>query len=158
MIQKHYALIVFACVLNLSLVTSSPADDEKTDDARNCIQTRTLKGTAVVDDQNVLFIRPGNSIYHNKLPSVCKGLSKTKQFSYSTTSGSLCNLDSIRVVDTQGRESKSCRLGYFYSITEDELRTLVEESRQPKVPDPDQTDKDDESGEAAQTNKESDEP
>ena len=144
MTKQYCLLIVMACVLGLSVAVSSMADDERKENARNCIQTRTLKGTAVVDDRNVLFIKKGNSIYHNVLPKECKGLSRYKLFSYSTTAGSLCNLDTIQVVDGQGRESRSCRLGYFYTITADELRILVEESRRPPEPDPQLPDKEEE--------------
>ena len=158
MTKQNYLLIVMACLLNLSVAASSMADDVKEDNARNCIQTRTLKGTAVVDDRNVLFIKKGNSIYHNLLPRECKGLSRYKQFSYTTTAGSLCNLDTIRVVDGQGRESRSCRLGYFYTITTEELRILVEKSRRPPEPDSQLPDHEEEINKAEETATESDQP
>ena len=139
---KYCLLIVISCVIGLSVANSSMADDEEEkDNSRNCIQTRTLKSTAVVDDRNVLFVKIGNSVYHNRLPKDCKGLGKYKQFSYTTSSGSLCSLDTIRVMDATGRENRSCRLGKFYEITTDELRALVEESQNPKKPDPQDSDK-----------------
>jgi hypothetical protein len=128
-------LIVMTCLLNLSIAVSALADNEKDDKSRGCISTRTLKTTAVVNDRNVLFIKVGDTIFHNILPRECKGLSKYKQFSYATTAGSLCSFDVIRVVDAQGRESRSCRLGKFYEISTEELQTLVENSR--RLPDSD---------------------
>jgi hypothetical protein len=133
MIKQNCGRIVMACLIGLSLAVPALADDEdeeeKYEDSRSCIQTRSLKSNAVVDDRNILFVKKGNSVYLNILPKECKGLSRTKLFSYSTTTGSLCRLDLIWVVDISGHESRSCRLGTFYAITTDELRALVEESR-----------------------------
>ena len=135
MTNSKCMLLVIACLLNLSIAVSSMADDEKYDKSRNCISTRTLKTTAVVDDRNVLFIKVGDTIFHNVLPRDCKGLSKYKQFSYTTTAGSLCSFDVIHVLDAQGRESRTCRLGEFYEISTAELQALVENSR--RLPDSD---------------------
>lgn len=131
--QNTFLPVAMICLLALPWANQAMADDEKDDekdsDGRNCIQTRTLKSTAVVDDYNVLFVRKGNSVYHNILPRECKGLSRYKMFSYVTTSGSLCRQDIIQVINAQGRELRGCPLGTFYEITTDELRTLVENSQ-----------------------------
>lgn len=134
MIKQNFRRILMTCLIGLSLSVPALADNEeqKYDNSRSCIQTRTLKSNAVVDDWNVLFIKKENSVYLNILPKECKGLSRTRLFSYTTTTGSLCRQDLIWVVDTSGHESKSCKLGKFYTITTDELRTLVEESRKTK--------------------------
>lgn len=142
MTKKYCLLTVMSCVLGLSVADSAMADDEEEkDNSRNCIQTRTLKSTAVVDDRNVLFVKIGNSVYHNRLRKDCKNLGKYKQFSYTTTSGSLCRLDAIHVMDSTGRESRTCQLGKFYEINTEELRALVEESRNPSKPDSQDSDK-----------------
>ena len=158
MAKPTYMLIVIACLLNLSVAVSSMADEVKYENARSCILTRTLKSTAVVDDRNVLFIKKGNTIYHNILPRQCKGLSRYKQFSYRTTAGSLCNFDTIRVLDGHGFESRSCRLGYFYEISTEDLRTLVEMSRRPPEPEPQPPDKEEEIIKPEEIITESDEP
>ena len=144
MTNSKCMLIVVTCLLNMSISVSAMADDEKDDKSRGCISTRTLKTTAVVDDRNVLFIKVGDTIFHNILPKVCKDLARYQQFSYATTAGSLCNFDTIYVLDAQGRESRSCRLGKFYEISTEELRVLVENSR--RLPDSDRQppDEDDE--------------
>ncbi len=128
MLNHKYLLKTIGYLFVLSLVTPALADDEDEKESRNCIQTRSLKGTAVVDD-HVLFIKKGNSVYHSPLPRTCKGLSRYKQFSYKTTSGSLCSQDLIYVMDSAGRESRACSLGPFYEIDGDELKLLVENSR-----------------------------
>ena len=144
MTKPNYMSIVMACLLNLSVADSSMADEAKNENARNCILTRTLKSTAVVDDRNVLFVKKGNTVYHNILPRECRGLSRYKQFSYSSISGSLCNFDTIEVLDSHGLESRSCRLGYFYKITTEDLRTLVDRSRRPPEPESQPPDKEQE--------------
>ncbi len=133
--KPNYMLPVLACLLSPLFAGSSIADELKDKNSRNCIQTRSLKSTAVVDDLNVLFIKKGNIVYHNRLPQQCNGLSRTKQFSYTTLSGSLCSFDNIRVVNIHGVEGKTCRLGTFYEISTEELRSLVERSRRPTGPD-----------------------
>ena len=129
MLNHKYLLITISCVFVLSLVAPALADENDSKESRNCIQTRTLKGTAVVDDNHVLFIKKGNSVYHSPLPRTCKGLSRYKQFSYTTTSGSLCSQDLIYVVDAQGRETRACSLGPFYALDGNELKALVENSK-----------------------------
>ena len=125
MLKRKYLVVALACASGFALAGSALADDEQDDKGRNCVQTRTLKSTAVVDDYNVLFVRKGNSVLHNLLPRECRGLSVTKQFSYKTTGGSLCSQDTIRVINTQGRESTACPLGKFYEIDTEQLRALV---------------------------------
>ncbi len=104
MTKQIYMLIVMACLLNLSVAVSSMADEVKHENARNCILTRSLKSTAVVDDMNILFIKVGKTIYHNILPRQCQGLSRTRSFSYTTLSGSLCIFDTIQIIDRHGRQ------------------------------------------------------
>ena len=158
MTKQIYMLIVMACLLNLSVAVSSMADEVKHENARNCILTRTLKSTAVVDDLNVLFIKKGDTIYHNILPRECKGLSRTRQFSYTTLSGSLCNFDTIQPLDNHGMEGRTCRLGYFYEITTEDLRALVERSRRPPGPESQFPDKEEIIIEPEEIITESDEP
>ena len=125
MTKQIYIPILLACLLNLPATDSSMADEVKDDDARRCISTRTLKKTAVVDDLNILFFKVGKTIYHNILPRQCTGLSRNRMFSYSTLSGSLCEFDTIQVLDGFGVEGRTCRLGYFQPITLEDIPALV---------------------------------
>jgi len=127
MIKQIFALLLLACLLNLLATIPALADEEEEKGGRGCISLRTLKKTAVVDDRNILFIKVGNkTVYHNILPKQCTGLSRLRAFSYSTNSGSLCNFDTIQILNEHGREGKSCRLGYFHEMTMDEIPALVE--------------------------------
>ena len=136
MTKQIYLLILVTGLLNLAAAVSSMADEVKFEGARKCITTRTLKSTAVVDDLNILFIKAGKTIYHNILPRQCQGLSRTRSFSYSTLSGSLCNFDTIQILDRHGRQGRSCRLGYFYAITIEDVPAIIEMSRRPLETEP----------------------
>ena len=125
MTRQISMLIVLACLINLSTAVSSMADELMEEGVRKCITTRTLKSTAVINDRNILFMKAGRTIYHNILPQQCKGLSKYRQFSYTTLSGSLCNFDNIQIVDDHGRQGRFCRLGVFHEVTIEDIPDIV---------------------------------
>lgn len=124
----------------VSLAFSTPvapvlADDAKQEDSRNCVSTRRLKSTAVIDDKNILFVMIGDQIYHNLLPRQCSGLARAGAFTYSTLGGNVCRQDTIQVMlansDLPGR---TCTLGAFYPVAAQDLRALVEGLRGPIEP------------------------
>ncbi len=132
MTKQIYMLLLLACLLNLPAAVSSMADEAKEDSARNCITTRTLKKTEVVNDLNILFFMSGKTAYLNILPRQCKGLSRYRRFSYRTTAGSLCNLDTIQVVSGSGFPGRSCRLGYFHPVNKEDALAVIEGPRKPQ--------------------------
>jgi hypothetical protein len=136
MTKKIYLLITLACLINLSAAVPSMADEPDEPDevkevkSRKCISTRNLKNTAVVDDLNVLFFMVGKTVYHNILPRACNGLSQSGRFSYTTYAGSLCELDMIEILAGNSFQTgRSCRLGYFYPVTDGDIVALIEQSR-----------------------------
>lgn len=131
MTKQIFMLIVLACLVNLSTGVSSMADELTDESVRTCISTRTVKSTAVVDDRNILFMKVGKTIYHNILPQRCEGLSKYRQFSYTTLSGTLCNFDSIQITDDHGRQGRFCRLGVFYEVTIEDIPDIVKSLYRP---------------------------
>ena len=136
MTRKTYLLIMLACLINLSAPVPSMADEPDEPDevkeakSRTCISTRNLKKTAVVDDLNVLFFMVGTAVYHNILPRACDGLSLSGRFAYTTYAGSLCELDMIEILAGNSyQRGRSCRLGYFYPVTNEDIVALIEKSR-----------------------------
>ncbi len=128
MIKQKYMLISLACLLNPSAAVSSSADEVKVEVARKCINTRIVKRTEVVDDLHILFFMRGKTVYLNILPRQCKGLSRDRRFSYRTSMGRLCNLDSIRILQDSGiglQEGRSCRLGYFHPIAKEDIPAII---------------------------------
>ncbi len=84
-----------------------------------------------MDDLNILFYTTGKKIYRNILPRQCNGLARSGRFSYTTLSGSLCNFDTIRIMDDYGMHGRSCRLGSFYRVAEEDIAALYGEQNKP---------------------------
>ena len=128
MIKQTYMLILLACLLNLSAAVSSLADEVKVENARKCINTRIVTRTEVVDDLSILFFMRGKTVYLNILSRQCRGLSRDRRFSYSTSVGRLCNLDTIRILLDSGiglQEGRSCRLGYFHPVAKEDIPAII---------------------------------
>ena len=71
----------------------------------------------------------GRTIYHNMLPRQCGALAREDRFSYQTSIGRLCRLDSIRVLydDPFGlRAGNRCSLGLFHKIDREDAEALKE--------------------------------
>jgi len=137
MTKQIYMLPVLACLLILAAGVPSIADEVMGENSQKCISTRTLTGTRIVDDQNVLFFRTGKTVYHNVLPKQCKGLAHYGMFSYGTLAGSICERDTIRIVDSNNNmPGRACTLGYFYKITKEDIPAIYERRYRPVEPKP----------------------
>ncbi len=98
--------------------------------SRNCLTTRRITKTIVVNDLNILFLVTGKTAYLNILPNQCKGLSRYQRFSYRTTAGSLCNLDTIQVITGSGYPGRHCVLGSFHPVDKADALAVIEEPRE----------------------------
>jgi hypothetical protein len=108
----------------------TPSIDENTE---RCIDLRRVRRTEVVDDRNILFYMNGDTVYHNILPRRCNGLAREDRFSYKTSIGRLCDLDTIAVLynDMNGlREGNRCGLGLFHKITKEDAEAYKEAEKQ----------------------------
>lgn len=131
MTKQLYLLILLACLLNLPAADSSMADEVKDEGPRNCLSTRRITKNIVVNDLNILFLVSGKTAYLNILPKPCKGLSRYRRFSYRTTAGSLCNLDTIQIVRGSGYPGRTCVLGSFHPVNKADALAIIEEPRKP---------------------------
>jgi hypothetical protein len=107
-----------------------PSIDENTE---RCIDLRRVRRTEIVDDRNILFYMNGDIVYHNILPRRCNGLAREDRFSYKTSIGRLCDLDTIAVLynDVRGlREGNRCGLGLFHKITKEDAEAFKEAEKQ----------------------------
>jgi hypothetical protein len=110
------------------MAMSADEDVEEVDeDARACISSRTLRQTVIIDDRTILFYASGNKAYINTLPRACRGLKREGRFSYRTSVGQICDIDSISVLNSFAgglQEGINCRLGKFIPISHEDADAL----------------------------------
>lgn len=139
MTKKLYSVVLRICVLSLAAVNPVQADEALDDGWERCIHTILINRTVVVDDQSILFYMNGKVIYHNSLPRRCPGLGFEKRFSYRSSVGKLCRIDTISVLRSGGSgldSGASCGLGLFRQIDEEEAQMIREKTD--RVPEPQQ--------------------
>ena len=127
LINRIYAVAACCCVLTLSPVISTQADDDAKEGGERCVDTRRVVRSEVVDDQTILFYMRNGVIYRNTLPKRCRPLAHEERFSYSTRSSRLCYFDRITIVYDHGSgltSGPSCALGRYYPITKEEAQAL----------------------------------
>ena len=85
----------------------------------NCIDTNRIDSTNVVANNVIDFKMRGGKVFRNTLPASCSGLVMEDRFSYRTSIGRLCNVDTIRVLHSFGghlEEGVGCGLGKFQPV------------------------------------------
>jgi len=118
------------CVSALAQDDQGNSEEEEIvydDFTAECVSLRNVRRTEVVDDRNILFYMRGKTVYHNLLPRPCGGLAREDRFSYQTSVGRLCRLDSIRVLynDPFGlREGNRCALGVFHKMDREDAQAI----------------------------------
>lgn len=129
--QRFFILAAIGCGVSLYPGMPSAAEEDLRDDAaevgRNCIDTRRISSTTVVDDQTIIFYMRGGDNYVNELPRKCPSLAREKRFSYRTSISRLCDVDMITVLYSMGpglQRGPSCGLGKFRAISDEEAKAL----------------------------------
>jgi len=119
-------LFTAACI---AIAAAQPAPaEEKLIDAEQCLYTRSIDRTRIVDNQNVLFYMRNGDVYLNKLPRECPGLALEDTFMYRTSTSQLCRADVITVLQNIGfgfQPGVSCGLGMFRVIDEPTAEELL---------------------------------
>ena len=82
----------------------------------NCVQTNRIRDTRVHDDYTIDFEMTDRTIYRNTLPGRCSGLGFEERFAHRTTTGRLCNTDTITVLRSGGIDGPTCGLGMFVPV------------------------------------------
>lgn len=88
-------------------------------EAVSCIDINRIDTTNVVSNSVIDFKMRGGKVYRNTLPASCSGLVFEDRFSYRTSIGRLCNVDTIRVLHSYGgrlEEGVGCGLGKFQPV------------------------------------------
>ena len=103
---------------------AAAGSDTADDGYERCVNTRLIRSMSVVNDRNIVFNMRGGKIYLNSLPGNCPGLAREKRFSYESHTGVLCKSDRISLINETGiglQMGRSCRLGQFELVTEQDL-------------------------------------
>ena len=119
-------------LISLVLVAALAAPDTSAAvTTRDCVTTHTLRSTAVLDDQTILFQLRDGSVWKNTLDYSCPSLGFNEAFSYVSHGAQLCDLDTIKVFEPYGSSGATCGLGKFerQSGTMHELRTAAREKK-----------------------------
>jgi hypothetical protein len=83
----------------------------------NCIQTTLIHDTKVWDDYTIDFVMNNGTRYRNTLAGRCPNLGFDQRFAYKTTTGSLCDVDTITVLPTGSSiPGPTCGLGKFVPV------------------------------------------
>ncbi len=146
-------LLIPCCLFGTMAVTNALADDDSaaSSDAdsdeyfqlEKCIQTSQLRNTEIIDDRTIIFHMRHQKIFVKHLPHRCFGLRMAGAFSYRSVTARLCDIDTIRVVNSFDRQpdaGPSCGLGKFRPVTEEEVEMLKnkEAEKPPQAPEPDE--------------------
>lgn len=113
------------------------------DDTRNCIATRRIRKARALDERNILFYYSNRTIFHNVLRQAC-GEIRLYRISYATTTGQLCEGDSVGVLRNESmgivQPVPNCRLGTFRKLGKTEVEALREAERNGRQPSPERPD------------------
>jgi len=103
------------------------APEAGANDRLRCISLSTIDRTEVIDDRTVAFFLIGGRVYLNHLDRACRNLGRDRPFSYRTSTGQLCSLDVINVIEGFGPGANigdTCGLGDFVLSDEEEVEIL----------------------------------
>jgi hypothetical protein len=92
-----------------------------------CVSVASIDRTEVIDDRTIAFFLSGGRIYVNRLDRACPNLNRGRPFSYRTSTGQLCSVDVITVVEDFGQgldRGASCGLGEFVPTDKETLEML----------------------------------
>lgn len=123
---RRLACLTLACLLALQAPVSSAQEDEPV----RCVSISRISRTEVIDDRTLAFFMTGGGIYLNRLDQACRDLSRRYSFSYESSTGRICNFDSITVRGDSGvgpSRVDSCGLGDFVPATEEDIEMLRDE-------------------------------
>jgi hypothetical protein len=116
-------LIAAVAVCEREAVAQDAADTEP----RRCVGLTSIDRTEVIDDRTIAFYLRGGRVYLNHLDRACRNLDRDQPFSYRTSTGQLCAIDVIRVIEDFGPGANfgdTCALGPFVPSDEETIEVL----------------------------------
>jgi len=83
---------------------------------QDCITISRIAGTRAHDDYTIDFEMTGGEVYRNTLTGRCPGLGFENRFGYRVSTGGLCRLDTITVLQSGATNGATCALGQFVPV------------------------------------------
>lgn len=83
---------------------------------QDCITTSRIAGTRAHDDYTIDFEMTGGEVYRNTLAGRCPRLGFENRFGYRVSTGRLCRLDTITVLQSGAANGATCALGQFVPV------------------------------------------
>ncbi|AJP70812.1 hypothetical protein [Sphingomonas hengshuiensis] len=85
----------------------------------SCLRLTDVRESIVRDGQTIDFVTRGGKVYRNTLDGgKCPGLDFERRFLHKTSTGDLCSVDIITVLNAPGiQPGASCGLGPFQPVT-----------------------------------------
>lgn len=122
-IKKFISVITASGLIGLAGTVQAKPEGE----AIPCLTLSRIQDVDVIDNTRIVFRSGVNDYYLNTLPRHCNGLRLNDSIMYSTSLNQICNVDTIRVLDTIGpgyNAGVSCGLGHFEPISKEEIKNL----------------------------------
>ena len=82
----------------------------------DCLDLARIDQTRIRGSRTIDFHLRGRDVYRNSLPDECPGLAFEDGFTYRTSLGRLCSVDTIQVLSRTGIAGPTCALGKFQRI------------------------------------------
>jgi len=134
--RREFYLTVLTGSLLLTLTSTDAQDGDDSQEPVRCVALSRIDRTEVIDNQTVAFFMRGRDIFLNRLDVECPRLDHERRFSYRTSTGQLCAIDRITVIENTGfglGAGASCGLGMFVPTTEEALAMLKGEEEPAEI-------------------------
>ena len=124
-------LTAAALVAGLIVTGSVRAHDDEPErdmSTEHCVRISAIDDIKIVNDDTLIFRMRGGKYYRNDLPHRCPGLRRSDTLMYRASTGLLCNVDLITVLDDWGfgfSPGVSCGLGMFTPVTREEAEDIL---------------------------------
>ncbi len=107
-------------------ILNQTPDGEDYGAMEKCIQSRSIRGTQVLDDRHVVFEMPSRKYYLVQFRHACHRLRPDVTITYESRGSQLCRMDFIRAFDsfTPGSLGPPCSIPGFHPVTREQIALL----------------------------------
>jgi hypothetical protein len=127
-VTRLSAVMLVAALAGGGPVHAQDDEPERDMNAEHCVRIASIKDISIVNDTTLIFRMRGGKYYRNDLPHRCLGLRRSDTLMYRASTGLLCNVDLITVLEDWGfgfSPGVSCGLGMFTPVTPEEAEDIL---------------------------------